>query len=95
MQANHVIRIIDALPEGTLETEAGLTARNLRHAKSVGRFSGLWYRPIRLICEKHGVFCPEDAFFWKSAANKYGTETVNSDGGEILTVNGTATRRPA
>ena len=95
MQANHVIRIIDALPEGTLEAEVGLTARNLRHAKSVGRFSGLWYRPIRVICEKHGVFCPEEAFFWKKAAKKNGTKTDNQDGVEIHTVNSPATRRTA
>lgn len=85
MEPNHATRIIDALPEGTLENEVGLTARNLRHAKSVGRFSGLWYRPIRLTCEKHGVFCPEDAFFWKSPAKNDGAEMVNGGSKVSLT----------
>lgn len=87
MQTNHATRIIEALPDGTLETEVGLTARNLRHAKSVGRFSGLWYRPIRQTCERHGVFCPEDAFFWKAPAKNNGTEKFNEVGPEYQPVN--------
>ena len=57
-------RIIADLPEGALEG-VGLSARNIRHAKSSGLFSGLWFVCIRDLCEQHGVECPEAAFYWK------------------------------
>lgn len=72
MTQNHAIRIIDAIGEETLKDDLGWTDRALRHARSVGLFSGLWYDPLRKLCERHGVYCPVEAFSWKSPAKKYG-----------------------
>ena len=65
-------KIIEALTPDVLTSELGMTERAIRHAKSSGRFSGLWYEPIKNLCESRGIFCPLDAFTWKSPAKKRG-----------------------
>jgi hypothetical protein len=65
-------RIIDALTPERLEAELGFTQRAIRHAKSSGLFSGLWYPELKKLCEKEGVECPLTAFYWKEAAKKSG-----------------------
>jgi len=84
MSTKHAPRIIDALPPGTLQSELGWTERAIRHARSVGQFSGLWYLPIKEICERHLVYCPPEAFVWKAApAKKHGNNMASAQGGDI------------
>ena len=71
MSSTPVTQIIEGLPDGSLE-RLGMTPRNIRHAKSSGRFSGLWYRRILNLCNEHGVSCPMDAFNWKGVDNNIG-----------------------
>ena len=79
MSSNPASQIIEALPDGALE-RLGMTARNIRHAKSSGRFSGLWYRRIRDLCMDHGVPCPMDAFNWKGDDTNLGNEVQDYKG---------------
>ena len=65
-------QIIDALSADLIMVKLGMTERALRHAKSTGRFSGLWYEPMKSLCESHGLICPLEAFTWKKPANKLG-----------------------
>jgi hypothetical protein len=82
MTQEHAARIIEAIGEPALKKELGWTDRAIRHAKSTGTFSGLWYRPLKELCDKHGVFCPTDAFTWKTSAKKYGSTLTNNQGAE-------------
>ena len=66
--------IIKALGEEALEKNLGMTPRAIRHAKSTGKFSGLWWPEIRNLCVSHGVYCSETAFTWKSAAKNNGDQ---------------------
>jgi hypothetical protein len=80
MSKNHTIRIIDALGEDVFKDRLGWTDRAIRHAKSFGLFSGLWYRPVRRLCDEHGIWCPEEAFTWKDAPKKDGSNRPATQG---------------
>lgn len=75
---NHASKIIDALTVKTIVDNTGLTERNVRHAKSTGKFSARWFQVLRDLCIEHGVYCPEDAFSWVEPldrpAKKIGTK---------------------
>lgn len=67
--ASHIIANLGA---GVIASELGFTERNLRHARTTGKFAGGWYSEIKALCERHGVFCPMSAFSWKVADKKNG-----------------------
>lgn len=71
MAINHVSTIIDGLGHDHL-IKLGLTERNIRHAKSVGGFSALWYLPIKEAMDSQGLACPLGAFRFKDVAKNNG-----------------------
>mgnify|MGYP000847628558 FL=1 len=81
MQQKYAPKIIDALSPDVLQHELGMTERSIRHAKSTGRFAAMWYRPIKELCESHGIYCPLDAFNWKQYAKNSGNPGENQGRG--------------
>lgn len=74
MQQKHATQIIEALTADVLKRELGMSDRAIRHAKSSGSFAALWYRPLKELCESHGIYCPLDAFNWKLPAKNSGKQ---------------------
>lgn len=64
MSTPHVHRIIDALGSSVIEEKLGLTGFSVRAAKRDGLFPARWYRPLKDLCTKQCVECPDDAFRW-------------------------------
>lgn len=80
MSTSHVTRIIGALGSDAIESELGLTKFSIRAAKRDGIFPARWYRPLRALCAKSGVECPDDAFRWVDTDKKIvqeQSETIN------------------
>ena len=80
MEQKHAPKIIDALPPNVLQDTLGMTDRAIRHAKSTGMFAAFWYRDVKEICERHGIFCPMEAFYWKGHAKKDGMPDLENQG---------------
>jgi hypothetical protein len=78
MTQKHAPQIIEALTSQVLRDELNMTDRAIRHAKTSGTFAAFWYRPLKELCESHGIFCPLDAFNWKDAAKNNGTSGASN-----------------
>lgn len=70
--------IIDTLTPHRLATEIGMPERTIRHARTTGRFSGLWFGPVADLCHQLSIPCPIDAFTWKAVAKKDGASCEKS-----------------
>lgn len=66
--------IINALGEEKLMAELGFTQRNIRHARTSGKFAGAWFDEIEALCHKNNVYCPRSAFAWKRPDQKVGND---------------------
>lgn len=77
MSSNHVHQLIDHLGERFFLETLGWTERNLRHAKSVGKISALWFDAIDKACLAKGFQCPRAAFNMKEPAKDIGEWAKN------------------
>lgn len=85
MAQNHVHTIINVLGEAYFLNTLGLTERNLRHAKSSGKFAAHYFDAVDEACRNKGLECPRDAFTWKVAAKDIGNGGKNQGKTKITT----------
>ena len=74
MSSNQVTTLIEQLGESFFLDTLEWTPRALRHAKSVGEISALWFGPIEEECETQGIYCPRSAFSFKTVARNIGNQ---------------------
>ena len=81
MEQNIAAKLIDQIGHDTLK-KLGLSERNLRHVRSTGRFAAQWYMPVKEIAERGGIFCPMDAFSFKSLPTDIGIDAAAIQDGD-------------
>tara|TARA_R110000851_G_scaffold301190_3_gene457507 strand:- start:278 stop:568 length:291 start_codon:yes stop_codon:yes gene_type:complete len=82
---NHASPLIDAIGPELLKKKIGLTARNIRHIRQIGKFPSKQYASVKFLGESIGVHVPMSAFSFEAPAIKLGNAKASKQGKEILT----------